>query len=102
MNEALPNNNPEMEGAYRIGYLIAGYIGQTLTPAERDELDNWVTASDENMRLFVELTNEKNIAKGLKERGVYNADKAVERLKQRIAGKPYEKPARKIPLFVIG
>jgi transmembrane sensor len=102
MNEEVPNNNREMDDAYRVAYLIAGYIGHTLAPAERDELDEWVTASDENMRLFVELTDEKNIARGLKERGFYNADKAVAILKQRIAGKAYEKPLRRIPCFAIG
>jgi transmembrane sensor len=102
MNEEVPNNNREMDDAYRVAWLIAGYIGHTLTPAERDELDEWVTASDENMRLFVELTDEKNIAKGLKERGFYNADKAVGILKQRIAGKAYEKPLRRIPFLAVG
>lgn len=92
----------QMGGAYRVAYLVAGYIAQTLTPAERDELDDWVTASDENTRLFIELTDEKNIAKGLKERGLYNADKAVDLLKQKIAGREYKKPVNKIPFFAIG
>jgi transmembrane sensor len=91
----------QMDEAKRVGYLVAGYLKNTLTEEEKDELDSWVTASDENMRFFVKLTDEKNIEKGLKERGIYDTDKAVERLKQKIAGK-YQRPARMVPLWAIG
>jgi len=53
------------EGAYRIAYLIAGYIRGTITEPEHDELDKWVEASDDNMLLFEELTDEKNIEANL-------------------------------------
>jgi len=53
------------ENAYRIAYLIAGFIRETLTEAEHDELDAWVESSDENMLLFEELTDEKNIEANL-------------------------------------
>src|SRR6476620_3417026 len=53
------------EQAYRIAYLIAGFIRKTLTEAEHNELDAWVEASDENMRLFEDLTDEKNIEANL-------------------------------------
>jgi transmembrane sensor len=103
MNEELNENSPgRMQDAYRVGYLIAGYLKNSLTDAERDELDEWVTASDENMRLFAEMTDEKNIEKGLKERGLYDADKAVERLKTRInaAGKRHR--PQKVSLYLYG
>lgn len=51
--------------AYRIAYLIAGYIRDTLTENEHDELDNWVNESEENMRLFEELTDEQNVEANL-------------------------------------
>lgn len=51
--------------AYRIAYLIAGFIRDTLTENEHDELDNWVNKSEENMRLFEELTDEKNLEANL-------------------------------------
>jgi transmembrane sensor len=63
MKEAGFNNMNE--GAYRIAYLIAGFIRKNLTEAEHDELDAWVEASDENMILFEELTDEKNIEANL-------------------------------------
>ena len=53
------------EGAYRIAYLVAGYMRKNLTEEEHDELDTWVEASDENMLLFEELTDEKNIEANL-------------------------------------
>jgi transmembrane sensor len=54
-------NNSKEQRARRIAALLAGYIRDTLTPAEHDELDEWVGASDRNMRLFEELTDEKRI-----------------------------------------
>lgn len=103
MNEELnENSEPAMEDAYRVGHLIAGYISNTLTDVERDELDEWVTASEENMRLFAELTDEKNIAKGLKERGLYNVDKAVELLKARIASGKNEQASKRIRFVAFG
>jgi len=35
-----------------IARLIAGFIRGTLSKNEHDELDEWVAASDENMKLF--------------------------------------------------
>lgn len=49
------------QSAYRIAYLIAGYIRNTLTKQEHIELDNWVNESDHNMQLFEDLTDEENI-----------------------------------------
>jgi hypothetical protein len=54
-------NNSKEQKARRIASLLAGYIRDSLTPAEHDELDEWVGASDRNMRLFEELTDEKRL-----------------------------------------
>lgn len=51
--------------AYRIAYLIAGFIRNTITEKEHDELDDWVNESDDNMRLFEELTDERNLEANL-------------------------------------
>lgn len=53
------------ESAYRVAYLIAGFIRHTLTEKEHDELDNWVNENDHNMQLFEDLTDEKNLAANL-------------------------------------
>ncbi len=51
--------------AYRIAYLVAGYIRGSITEEEHDELNDWVNASDHNMLLFEELTDEKNLEANL-------------------------------------
>jgi ferric-dicitrate binding protein FerR (iron transport regulator) len=94
-----PKENYSMQEADRIAYLIAGHITNTLTEAEKDELDEWVTVNDENMRLFAELTDEKNIIKGLKERRLYDADKATAKLHVVIDSRRH---ARKVRLYTIG
>lgn len=53
------------ESAYRVAYLVAGYIRQALTEKERDELDDWINASDSNMLLFEELTEPTNLQANL-------------------------------------
>jgi hypothetical protein len=37
-------------------------LKQTLTEEEKDELDEWILANDENMILFEKMTDEKNLA----------------------------------------
>ncbi|MES1226262.1 MAG: hypothetical protein ABUT20_62880, partial [Bacteroidota bacterium] len=72
------------EQAQRIAYLIAGFLQQTLSEKEHDELDSWITASDENQRLFEELTDPAMIEKGLKEYDEPNAEAALERIKRKL------------------
>ena len=72
------------EKAYRIAYLIAGYIRRTLTEEEHDELDAWVEASDENMLLFEELTDEKNIEANLAWMDGIQTEKVLEQTKQHL------------------
>jgi len=52
--------------AYRYAYLIAGFIRGTLTDHEHTELDNWVNENDQNMQLFEEFTDEKNLSINLR------------------------------------
>ena len=47
--------------AERTAYLIAGYIQNTLTELEHEELDNWINEDDHNMQLFEELTDEQKL-----------------------------------------
>ncbi len=53
--------NSNEHKARRIATLLAGYMRDTLTEHEHDELDEWVGASDKNMRLFEELTDENRV-----------------------------------------
>jgi hypothetical protein len=67
-------NGMNEASADRVAYLVAGYIRQTLTEKEHDELDEWITTSDENQRLFEELTDPVNIERGLNEMEKVNAE----------------------------
>lgn len=86
-----PDNNPDKE-AYRLAYLIAGYIRNTLTDAENQELDDWVNASDHNMLLFEDLTDERNIEANLKWMDRVQTDHSFRKLKRSGA---FVKPLRR-------
>lgn len=60
-NSQSPNERKNIKQAYRTAYLIAGFLKQTLNIEEKEELDAWILASDENMILFEKMTDEKNI-----------------------------------------
>ena len=80
------------ELAGRVAYLIAGYISKTLTEKEHDELDEWVNESDANMKLFEDLTDEKNIEANLKWMNELKTKETFERLK---AEGKFDLPSRK-------
>lgn len=42
--------------AERIAVLIVRFLLGTITPEDHNELDEWVAESDDNMRLFEEMT----------------------------------------------
>lgn len=72
------------EQAFRVAYLIAGYIRGTLSNAEHSELDEWVATSDENMQLFERLTDEKNIEEATKWIEERKTAEALQRAKEKI------------------
>jgi transmembrane sensor len=80
--------NPQDELAYRVAYLIAGYIRETLTQKEHEELDDWVTTSMDNQRLFEELTDEKNLEQWLRWKDQLPVAQVLERLKGQLAFTP--------------
>ena len=82
------------EGAFRIAYLIAGYIRHTLTETEHDELDDWVEASDDNMLLFEELTDENNIEANLEWMDKVSTEKMLQATKEKIQFNPEQKAKR--------
>lgn len=51
----------KLDIAARTGYLIAGFITRTLTIEEEEELDRWIIASEENMQLFEDLTDDAKV-----------------------------------------
>lgn len=86
----------DLPEAERIAFLIAGFLGNTLTEAEHDELDAWVVASEENTKLFEELTDENNIEAGLHWHRNLRKTQALQHIKLqlRLPRKPFWKAAR--------
>lgn len=72
------------EDADRIKFLIAGFIRETLTESEQDELDAWVSASEENLLLFEDLTDENKVEESLRFLDQVNTEKALRRIKVKI------------------
>jgi len=60
-NSQRPNERKDIKQVYRTAYLIAGFLKETLTGEEKEELDAWILASEENMILFEKMTDEKNL-----------------------------------------
>src|SRR5690349_11986187 len=92
-----PDLNQQDEKALRIASLIAGYIRHTLTAEEHDELDEWVGESDENMRLFEEVTDEALNQRDIDFMAAADKQPVLNRLKGKLSFAP---PKRK-PFFRI-
>jgi len=56
-------NEDDLRDAWRTAELIARYLRKELSPAEDEELNLWKNRSEKNLRLFNELTDERNIEK---------------------------------------
>jgi transmembrane sensor len=80
------------KAAHRIAFLVAGYIRGTITEKDHDELDDWINASDHNMQLFEELTDEKNLDANLEWMDKVNSEHAFQQLQQKGA---FKKPQRR-------
>lgn len=90
MNQTADNStNPAPE---RIAYLIAAYVKKSITPAEHDELDAWVEASDANMKLFEDLTDEDKLEEQLAWMNSLDTEARLQAVKQQLK---FTTPARK-------
>jgi transmembrane sensor len=83
--------NPQDEQAYRVAYLLAGFIKDSLTEAEREELDEWICASMDNQRLFERLIDPKNLDEWVKYKKDYPVQGRVEEIKKKIEFEPERK-----------
>src|SRR5450432_63378 len=77
--------DPAHEQAFRLAYLVAGFIRNTLTDTENIELDDWVTANMDNQRLFEQLIDDKNIEEGMRQFNNIDTEKALARIKSKIS-----------------
>lgn len=83
------------KSAYRIAFLVSGYIHGTITEKDHDELDAWINASDHNMLLFEELTDEKNLEANLAWMDKVKSEESYNKLQESGA---FEKPKRKFKI----
>jgi len=70
--------------AFRVAYLIAGFVQENLTEKEHEELDDWIGAGMENQRLFEEMTDPENLEKWVKWREKLPAVETLDRLTKRL------------------
>jgi hypothetical protein len=82
--------------SFRTGYLISGFIKKTLTWEEAEELDDWILASEENMQLFEDLTDERKLDDFLKWYAERETEQRLKEVKQRIK---FEKPSTVISFW---
>ena len=97
--------NHNEEEAFYIAYLIAGYLRKDLTKEEHDALDAWVEASDENMKLFEDLTDESRVQSNLAWMDSLQTEEALHRTAAQIgfiSAKKEKKPKRWWTYLVAG
>lgn len=84
MKEPEENLEHNRQQSRRIAYLVSGFLQQTLTEEEKVELDNWINASDQNLRLFEDLTDTEKLQEGFKQIEKLDAAVAMHRIQGRI------------------
>jgi len=96
-----PNDAAEFDQEHRTAYLIASYIQKKITPAEREELDDWVGANKENLLLFEELTDDNELNKTLKWFHKLDIEKAKRRVHQKMNIEPVPSVWQKIIPYMV-
>lgn len=70
-----------------MAFLVSGFLKGNLTEEEKEELDQWILASEENMILFEKLTDEKNLAEAAEWFRKMDVEDELEQTKRKIAGR---------------
>ncbi|MGN6293950.1 MAG: FecR family protein [Chitinophagaceae bacterium] len=79
-------NEPDnIKKAYRTAYLIAGFLKESLTEPEKQELNAWVNENEHNKKLFAELTNQEKLQEKLKEYNQAGTEQYLEESKQELS-----------------
>lgn len=86
----------QTQKARRIATLITGYICDSLTPREHDELDDWVNETDENMLLFEDITDNTQLEEATVWIKETVASEALKKIKIKLE---FSKPAHSLHLF---
>jgi ferric-dicitrate binding protein FerR (iron transport regulator) len=61
----IPEDDQDFTRLHRTAYLIASFIEGRITTSERDELDQWIEASQENLLFFEEATDENRLIESI-------------------------------------
>jgi transmembrane sensor len=88
-----PSSDNADQQAYRIAFLIAGFLQDRLTAEEHRELDDWVTASLDNQRLFEEMTDPATIQAGKAALEKSRPDELLQQVKSRLQFTAPQHPA---------
>lgn len=76
-------NEPDnIKKAYRTAYLVAGFLKESLTEAEKQELDAWINESEHNKKLFAELTNKEKLREKLKDYNQADTEQYLQQSKE--------------------
>jgi len=73
-----------LKNSYRIAYLLNSFIQKNLSIDEQKELDKWILRSEDNMQLFEDLTDEKNIQGFLAWYAGRDVEKKLQETKKRL------------------
>lgn len=82
--ESLNKRFESLENSRRIAYLLGGFITNTLTIEEREELDEWVVADEANMQLFEDMTDDQMIDQYLKWLATRDTEGQLTNVKKRL------------------
>ena len=78
------NDYQQFDKAQRVAYLIAGYIKNTLSEKERDELDDWICEDDANQDTFLELIDPEFLKKANIERDNFDSNTAIKSIREKL------------------
>jgi ferric-dicitrate binding protein FerR (iron transport regulator) len=83
-NSQKPDERRDIKQAYRTAYLIAGFLKHTLTEEEKEELDAWILASEDNMILFEKMIDDRNIEQAADWFKKMNVEAALQETKSKL------------------
>jgi hypothetical protein len=78
-------NDNQVNNASHIAFLITKGIREKLTMEEKSELDTWIHADRQNLRLYRELTDNPALYASIEEMNTYNSSLAWERFRHKLS-----------------
>lgn len=79
-----------MKEEFHIAELIAGYLSDSLDEREKQELDQWVSASKDNELLFDYLSDDNRLKENIRAKSNYNKNLAWDNVQRKIKNKRFK------------